>query len=122
MPVDPALPDDPDHNSRNNGVFPTDRGHTYPGVDENCRGAAYAFSQSATTGTLSLELPVGGTGMIDFGNCWSDENGLVVLAINGVTIEKVEGGTNSVVDFHAGDVLTLQDQGHNSIIRLNSIE
>ena len=75
-------------------------------------------------GTLSLVLPLDGTCTVDFGNDYHEE-GTVVLAINGVTVAEAEPSTSSVVtaiDSHAGDVLTLQDQGYNSVIRLNSIE
>jgi hypothetical protein len=85
---------------------------------------AGAPGQGFLVGTLSLVLPVDGTDTVDFGNDYHDP-GTVVLAINGVTVAKADPSTDSVVtsiDFHAGDVLTLQDQGYNSVIRLNSIE
>ena len=96
------------------------------GTPETCYDEGnnyYNWAGTNQVGTLSLTLPVDGSGTVDFGNCYSDA-GTVVLAINGVTIAKADPSTNSVVtaiDFHAGDVLTLQDQGTNSVIRLNSI-
>jgi hypothetical protein len=99
-------------------------------VDQHCRGTTpqgapnfYIYTHDSTVGTLSLVLPVDGSGTIDFGDCSADP-GTVVLAINGVQVEMADPNTNSVVKgikFSAGDVLTLQDQGFNSVIRLNSI-
>ena len=113
-----------DTNERDN-FDPSGRIHTQ--VQPACRrggGSSYFnYADDGVVGTLSLVLPITGTGTVDFGNCWPDP-GTVVLAINGVTVAKADPSTNSVVasiDFHAGDVLTLQDQGTNSVIRLNSI-
>ena len=97
---------------------------------EDCGHNYYNWAGNEKVGTLSLVLPVTGTGSVDFGECGRRNNmAIIALAINGVQVETAGSNTNSVVKgfkFSAGDVLTLQDfsaTGSRStgIIRLNSI-
>ena len=91
---------------------------------QDCGKSFFNWAASGNTGTLSLVLPVTGSGLVDFGDC---AQGNVVLAINGAQIAAARAGAGSIVGnikFTAGDVLTLQDVSVGSggaIIQLNSI-
>ena len=90
----------------------------------------WGYSALDAVGTLSLVLPAGGTGVVDFSNCCvttSQRNncagGTVVLAINGVEVMTAPAtvSRHATITFSEGDVLTLQDQGPDATIRLNSL-
>ena len=83
----------------------------------------FAWAPSSSVGELRFEVPSTGTITIDFGNCWYG-TGSVVLKHNVDAVATAQPSTNSVIlelSVQIGDVITLRDEGADSVIRLNSI-
>ena len=96
------------------------------GVAASCQDGSnswFGWSHNAEVGVLSHVLPAAGTGTIDFGNCW-DDPGDCVLYINGREVSRAGPSTlhvTATISFQAGDMLTLQDEGDNSVCKLTRI-
>jgi hypothetical protein len=104
-------------------------GHQPDGVEKAvCQTGSswFGWSHNAEVGKLELILPSTGTGSIDFGNCW--DTGEVVVYISGrnadVEIGRAgvgEGSVNVDFSFQAGQIISIRDEGANSVARLNGL-
>ena len=96
------------------------------GVAASCQDGSnswFGWSHNAEVGVLSHVLPATGTGTVDFGNCWHDP-GDCVLYVNGREVSRAGPSTlhvTATISFQAGDMLTLQDEGDNSVCKLTRI-
>ena len=68
-------------------------------------------------------MPAAGTGTVDFGNCWGDP-GNVVLYVDGTEVARAgpnQKHVTATIVFQPGSVLSIQDEGSNSVAMLSSV-
>ena len=79
------------------------------------KGASYV-------GSISTTFPAPGRAELAFGNCW--DAGTVKVYLDGTEIGSAEPESHKIVafDFDAGSVLSIHDEGANSVIQISKFK
>ena len=105
--------------------------HKHMGVGDTTRYGAvcntgeswWGWQNGDGVGQLNIVAPATTTATIDVGNCWNE--GVVKVYVAGVEVlaaQVGEGSTTVSFPVSAGDVISIRDEGRNSVMRLNSLQ
>ena len=95
------------------------------GLWTQCGGhqAWHGYKGASGVGSISTTLPATGRAELSFGNCWHNP-GTVKVYLDGTEIASAGPKIHKTVafDFDAGSVLSIHDEGVNSVIQISEFK
>ena len=84
--------------------------------------AWYGFKEGSGVASISTTLTVSGGAELSFGNCWNA--GMVEVYLDGTEIASAGPELHKTVafDFNTGAVLSIHDEGANSVIQISKFK
>ena len=85
--------------------------------------AWYGYQPGTSVGSISTTFPAPGRAELSFGNCWHDP-GTVKVYLDGTEIASAGPNLHKTVafDFNTGSVLSIYDEGYNSVIQISKFK
>ena len=81
------------------------------------------YKGASSVGSISTTFPAPGRGELSFGNCWHDP-GTVKVYLDGTEIASAGPKLHKTVafDFNTGSVISIHDEGTNSVIQISKFK
>ena len=103
----------------------TNDGLSVGGLWAQCGGhqAWHGYKGASGVGSISTTFPAPGRAELSFGNCWRDP-GTVKVYLDGTEIASAGPKLHKTVafDFNTGSVLSIHDEGTNSVIQISKFK